>query len=436
MLLVARKLSLLLVVGAKLVVTLGPIEERIAYAQVWLGRGAVLGKPAQSLQRAHRRQHGDRLTRPEPGRISISVQGAGYGFGRLLGDQHGQRQPRQRPRRHDQQILPLDLRLEGPEQCLVEVESGFEIERQPSARGSVELQQLAAQFRSAIQPSLGIEAASQGRYRARQSVGAERKAHPAGILLRDEPCKPGLLDRPGRLQVEILQERLIGVQQGLRVRDRYRGGLREGGIFRELRVQRSIDLFDTGTHIYDARLETVLAGAIASVGGLGHGCDQQLVATLQLLHQVLPLAQEAGQRTVAGGVSRGQLGEGKGCIGVERALGCDEPLVHQLRVRGACAVGRLRQAPKCRRPLSTLGGGEDLAAIGQVHADRGRPARRLDGVLPSLLLDVLQNEGVERGRYGAMIGAVEPLIDSDRFLQAGLGLLRPSCFTQENRMVL
>ena len=86
--------------------------------------------------------------------------------------------------------------------------------------------------------------------------------------------------------------------------------------------------------------------------------------------------------------------------------------------------------------MPSLGRGTNFAAISKLHADRGGSACRAESVRPPLLLDVVQDQGVERRRYGVVVGAVEPFIDAECLLQAGLGLLRPPGFTQQNCVVL
>ena len=63
--------GLLLVVRAPLRVVLRAVEQRIADAEVRLGRAAGLGELAQRFERGDRRQHGDRLPRAEPGNFAV-----------------------------------------------------------------------------------------------------------------------------------------------------------------------------------------------------------------------------------------------------------------------------------------------------------------------------------------------------------------------------
>ena len=83
------------------------IEQRIAKADVGLACVALLGEFAQRLERGDRRQHRDRVLAREPGDLAIIREGVWQRGLRRLGDQHLERQLRQRSGRNDQQCLSL-----------------------------------------------------------------------------------------------------------------------------------------------------------------------------------------------------------------------------------------------------------------------------------------------------------------------------------------
>ena len=117
---------------------------------------------------------------------------------------------------YDQQVLSLDLGLERPDQCLIQLKSSIEIEWQPRAIRPFDLQPR-TQDLATIHPSLCIEAAPQRHNRTRQSVRTNWKAHPFGSSWISQ-ANPVSGAGP-TLCKSKLQERFVGLQQSLRIRN-------------------------------------------------------------------------------------------------------------------------------------------------------------------------------------------------------------------------
>jgi hypothetical protein len=143
---------------AVLRVILRAVQQRIADADVRLGGAARLGKLAQRREGCHRRQHGNGLARAEPRRVAVLSWAARDPGLRRPGDEHAEWQARQRPRRHDEQVLVLDHILDRAEQGLVEGVRALQVEGQDvdELAGDVELIAVLVQQLNA--PILGLVA--------------------------------------------------------------------------------------------------------------------------------------------------------------------------------------------------------------------------------------------------------------------------------------
>src|SRR5262249_15355447 len=149
------------------------------------------------------------------------------------------------------------------------------------------------------------------------------------------------------------------------------------------------------------------AEGVAPLRRLGHGGDQLLVALAEFLHEVLALAHQLREGGIAGREPRRQLGERRGSLRLQRALGGNEALVGERRVAGAYVEGRRDEAAERGGLLAALCRSAAFALPCEVNVDRGCPPRGFERLRPSVLLEILQRQRVQRRGEVLVARAIE-----------------------------
>src|SRR5208337_4805492 len=239
-------------------------------------------------------------------------------------DKHLKWQLRQRPRRHNNEVLAFDEVFSLTKKRFVKGIGARQIEgeRRIAFRRSTghELQKLIASIRPAAIPSLSIEPAAERCNFTSKRRCAKFASYPMNFRLCDNPDKGFFRCWLALLRIKEQHKRLVIVELSLNLLYARWSRAGECFIIRKPLLQCPVNLADAGIYGGKPNLILPFGLGVAFVRRLAEPSVLQPIALQPFHYQILALAHQDRQRWIAFAAARRHLCQRSRCLGADRPL--------------------------------------------------------------------------------------------------------------------